>query len=370
MNWVRARWDSASAATVVEVRRTRLTSTPRRGAARPTARSPSQFSATPSSSRSIGRYGSCARDRWLGAASRSRRLATASATGSAPLRDRCRRTLSDLQVRGTEPGSAAARRSDAVAPSAGRPRRPRRSSGTRRSCSRCSGCSSTVGPGLARRRPSTPPRPACASSRGPCSASDVGGGVVLAEGEQPTERHRGVAAGQVEAGRAQHGRVGLLDVDPAGRAAGGGPPRAAAGGCGTRVPPSSASSAGPHRRPTRVTSRPVDSSVARTSPARGSRVRCRAVSAVRRRLGGRAQQQVALPGSQGGEHLAGDQVGDPGAGSAQRRTKSLGWARRHWRGRRAPRRRTSRRPGDDRVADLGGVGPGVLGHQRRGLVRR
>ena len=50
-------------------------------------------------------------------------------------------------------------------------------------------------------------------------ADDVGGGLVLTEGEQATEAEGGAALGEVEPCRAEHRRVRLLHVDAARREA-------------------------------------------------------------------------------------------------------------------------------------------------------
>ena len=118
---------------------------------------------------------------------------------------------------------------------------------------------------------------------------------------------------------------------------------------------------------TRVTSRPVDSRRARTSPARGSPVRCRASVGGQGRLGGRAEQQVALVGVERPERLTGHQVGE--------RRSRLGAAADEVRGGAAGARAGGQHhggapaagPRDDRVAGLGSAVGRVLGHQRRGL---
>ena len=112
----------------------------------------------------------------------------------------------------------------------------------------------------------------------------------------------------------------------------------------------------------------MDSSVARTSPARGSRVRCRAVSAVR--AGSAAVQsrrwrswrcsaantspatRSAIPGP--GIRAATGEVSGGGGGT--------GTGGQHQRG--AP----TVRLGDDRVPDVGGAGPGVRLDEADGLV--
>ncbi len=137
-----ARWDSASAVTTARSSE-RLTSrhSPRCSSA--ATSSPSQFSATPSSSRTRGRYGSCD-DPDREPSTRVRATRTASATGSAPLRDRCRRTLATCRS-GTAPGSAAACRSTRSAQC----RPPSRSPADQREKAivlQVPGCSSTVAP--------------------------------------------------------------------------------------------------------------------------------------------------------------------------------------------------------------------------------